>query len=620
MRYRPDIDGLRAVAVLPVILFHCGVSLFSGGYVGVDIFFVISGYLITSILLEEIHNGEFSILRFYERRFRRILPALMVVLIASTLAAAFLFMPYEFEQFGESIASSLLFYSNIYFWMQSGYFAAPAETKPLLHTWSLAVEEQFYIFFPIFLMICSIWLKKRWLLWSLPIFFASLAISAWGTYYKPDATFYLLPTRFWELLVGAYLAMQAIPDMQRQWIRESIAATGAFFIIAAIFLYTTTTPFPGIAALLPCLGTASIIYAGQSGQTLVSKALSLKPVIFTGLISYSLYLWHWPLIVFYKEYTLQPLSAQETTGIIIACTILASLSWRYVERPFRNKLRFSQRAIFGYSALATIVLLSVGTAIRLGDGLPQRFPPRVQEIASFMSYNAEELYRHGSCFITSQYDSFHFYDKDTCLKLSEEKPNYLLVGDSHAAHLWSGLHAVLGDVNIMQATASGCPPVWDVYGAPRCQEMINYIYRDFVTTHKLDGIIIAAKWRWETLEHVRNTISQLSGKVGRIMVVGPIVQYNAPLASILAKAEYRHMPGLPGQSRLADVKSMDEKLRAMVTDAGAEYISNYDVLCDDNTCVTFTENGTPAQTDDSHLTKEGSLLVAQRWKERYFNR
>ena len=212
MRYRKDIDGLRALAVVPVVLFHAGVKAFSGGFIGVDVFFVISGYLITSLIVGEIEQGRFSIIRFYERRVRRIFPALFTLLIFVSVAASRLMMPKQFDEFATSVFATALFISNIVFWKEGGYFAEPAIEKPLLHTWSLAVEEQFYIAFPLFLFIVHRWLKGRWIAWLAPLVFASFAIGVWGVAHKPSATFYLAPTRAWELLLGSLLAVRAIPN------------------------------------------------------------------------------------------------------------------------------------------------------------------------------------------------------------------------------------------------------------------------------------------------------------------------------------------------------------------------------------------------------------------------
>jgi peptidoglycan/LPS O-acetylase OafA/YrhL len=282
-RYRPDIDGLRALAILPVMLFHAEFGC-PGGFVGVDVFFVISGFLITSLILEEIHNDAFSLAMFWERRIRRILPALFVVVFATLIAACFLYFPDDFKLVGQSVLAQALLLSNVFFWRQTGYFADGVDTLPLLHTWSLAVEEQFYVLFPLLLIYLGRHKRfsiARTILW---VGFGSFALSVVGTYSRPTATFYLLPTRAWELMVGAFLAAVPGRHVTKSWLNEMAAWSGLCLILFPIFYYTPDTRFPGLAAVPPCLGTALIIFSGGAKPTLISRVLALKPVAFIGLI------------------------------------------------------------------------------------------------------------------------------------------------------------------------------------------------------------------------------------------------------------------------------------------------------------------------------------------------
>ena len=265
LQYRPDIDGLRALAVMVVILFHADIPGFSGGFVGVDIFFVISGFLITSIILKEINADNFSISRFYERRVRRIFPALFFVLAFTLIASYIIFYYKDFEAFGESLIATTLFASNILFWSQSGYFDTVATTKPLLHTWSLAVEEQFYIFFPLLLVAINRVSKSRYFGWLLCISLCSFFASIYGIYNHPVATFYLVPTRAWELLFGSLFAIGVIPELQSNFHRNILSILGLGFIAFSVFVYTELTLFPGVAALAPVMGAGMIIYSGTGG-------------------------------------------------------------------------------------------------------------------------------------------------------------------------------------------------------------------------------------------------------------------------------------------------------------------------------------------------------------------
>ena len=366
LKYRPDIDGLRAIAVLAVLFFHTKVPGFSGGFVGVDIFFVISGYLITSIILKDIRENRFSIARFYERRIRRIFPALFPVMVFVLAVGAYLFDQSAFKNLGESITATTLFSSNIVFWRESGYFDAPSLEKPLLHTWSLAVEEQFYIVFPIVLMLIGRYMKGRYVPLVLAAFVLSFVASVYGVTHYPGATFYLVPTRAWELLTGSLLALGVFPAPSSSWQKNLGAIVGLAFIFGSIVSYTEDTPFPGLAALLPVLGSGLVIHSGRGGGTyLAQKTLKARPLVFVGLISYSLYLWHWPLVAFWKYLLFREFSWIDSAGIIIASFILASFSWKFIEQPFRGKglLIPERKKLFSYSVIITIIFSSLGALI-----------------------------------------------------------------------------------------------------------------------------------------------------------------------------------------------------------------------------------------------------------------
>src|SRR5580704_1090978 len=339
LTYRPDIDGLRAVAVLLVVAFHTGIGKFRGGFVGVDVFFVISGFLISSVILAEISAGHFSIAAFYERRIRRIFPALVVMMFVTSFLAAKYFLPSELTDYAKSLLAATFSVSNFYFWRQSGYFDAPAALKPLLHTWSLAVEEQFYIVFPLFLVLIRKLFPERLRTAVVLFALASFVVSAYGAFYAPVSTFYMLHTRAWELLLGTIISLNILPDIKSPLWRNVATIVGLGLIVAAGVFYTSTTPFPGIAALAPCVGSALIISTGRSGSSVVGRALSLKPVVFIGLISYSLYLWHWPIIVFQGVGTFLVSGVSERVvklAIIVASLIAGTISWKFVEIPFRS--------------------------------------------------------------------------------------------------------------------------------------------------------------------------------------------------------------------------------------------------------------------------------------------
>ncbi|MFM8875477.1 MAG: acyltransferase family protein, partial [Anaerolineae bacterium] len=304
MKYRADIDGLRGIAVIVVILFHAGFETFSGGFVGVDIFFVISGYLITTIILTELDKGHFSLVNFYERRVRRILPALVLVLTVSLIYAWFRLLPVDMEDFARSLVAVSTFSSNILFWQTSGYWETSSDIKPLLHTWSLAVEEQYYLIFPLFLMF--MWrFRKRWIFASfILVAILSLAVAQWGAYNKPSASFYLLPTRAWEIAIGAVLAFIFLYKLKivnnlisNTFLSNIMAILGLTMIGYSVFFFDANTPFPSFYALVPTLGTGLIVFFSTS-ETITGRLLSTKPLVTIGLISYSAYLWHQPLFAF----------------------------------------------------------------------------------------------------------------------------------------------------------------------------------------------------------------------------------------------------------------------------------------------------------------------------------
>ncbi len=371
MQYRREIDGLRAVAVIPVILFHAGFTIFSGGYVGVDIFFVISGYLITSIIITELEQGKFSILRFYERRARRILPALFFVMLACIPFASLWMLPAQFRDFSQSIVAVTVFVSNILFWQESGYFAATSDEKPLLHTWSLAVEEQYYMLFPLLLLLL-------WRFGRRPVFYTiiaisifSLMLSEWGWRNQPDANFYLAPTRAWELLAGSICAFLQFGKAQKS--NNVLSAFGLGLVLFSIFFYDGSTPFPSVYALAPVGGAALIIMFGAR-ETWVAKLLSLKAFVGIGLVSYSAYLWHQPLFAFARIRS--GAAPEQWLMLLLAFTslLLAYFSWRYIERPFRKRTRPalpSQRAVFGIASVFGVVFIAFGVAGHMSDGFRQ---------------------------------------------------------------------------------------------------------------------------------------------------------------------------------------------------------------------------------------------------------
>ena len=455
--YRPDIDGLRALAILPVVFFHAGIAFFPGGFVGVDIFFVISGYLITNILLKDIGKQEFSVVQFYNRRIRRIFPALFFVLFSSTVFALWILLPSELENFGESLTAASLFYSNYHFMFDSNYFSAAAETKPLLHMWSLAVEEQFYIIFPIFLYLITKYAPRNFGYIVLGVFIFSLLFSVFLVAKTPDYAFYSTAARAWELMVGSLIAIFPRSIKLKSQAVHILSLSGLAMICYSVFFFSDSTVFPGFNALFPCFGAALILYTGNiSKQTFVSKLLSNPAFRFIGLISFSLYLWHWPILVYYQMYSTTPLSNTEVLTIIIASILLATLSWKFVEEPFRTNKRWLGKfpLFIGGSGLIVIGVL-VGFSLFLLDGLPDRFTLSVHQILGAKKDVPKRTYCSINALANNDILGCTIGDKEA------GEVSFVVWGDSHGAAILPAIDksAKNSDKKGVYIGAGGCIPL-----------------------------------------------------------------------------------------------------------------------------------------------------------------
>ncbi|MBM3820412.1 MAG: acyltransferase, partial [Acidimicrobiia bacterium] len=379
MVYRREIDGLRAIAVLPVILFHAGFARFSGGFVGVDVFFVISGYLITTLILTDARAGRFTLLGFYERRARRILPALFLVMAVSIPFAWLWMLPTDLKDFSESLAAVATFWSNVLFWRESGYFDTASELKPMLHTWSLAVEEQYYLLFPPLVLL--IWrLGRSWMLLILTAgALASLLLAERASGRSPAAAFFLLPTRGWELLFGAvigYYLLDRTAPRATAVVRESMSVLGLLLIGVGVFAFNAQTPFPGVYALVPTVGTALLILFATA-ETRTGRVLGARPLVAIGLVSYSAYLWHQPLFAFARHRSLSEPGTGTLLVLSLAALLLAAISWRYVEVPFRDRTVTSRRTIVAVTAAGIIAFSGLGIAGAAAEGFGGRLPPNL---------------------------------------------------------------------------------------------------------------------------------------------------------------------------------------------------------------------------------------------------
>ena len=512
--YRPELDGLRAVAVLAVVLYHAGLGI-GGGFIGVDVFFVISGYLITSLILKDLEAGRFSMLAFWERRARRIIPAAVVLVVVVLFAGWFLLLPTDYAKLGASSLAHAVFSANLYFWQTTSYFAGPAEEVPLLHTWSLAVEEQFYFFIPVLLLLLFKF-KAHKCAFLILVFVAltvsSLALSIWAVPRMPAAAFYLLPTRAWELALGSIAALIPLSSLAavRSDIRSTLAWSGLVLILLPCLLYSSSTPFPGLAALPPCLGaTLFIVFSntavsGADSKGLLVRMFSSKPMVAVGLVSYSLYLWHWPLFAFSNYWSLSELSLGRSLSLVLLSGLLAYLSWRFVETPFRVRtLGNTRRSIYAYSFVGLTLTALVGFSIVRLAGLPERYS---SEIVAIDFTRVDEKKNHLVPMMSPKRATngqFPFFIGD---EASQKK--VFVWGDSHSRVVLPALSKAFErqDVSIQVAWYPSTPPLLEYVPTARFAlydqaPAYNGAIIDYLEHHEFDHVVLVGKWS----EHLPDT-------------------------------------------------------------------------------------------------------------------
>lgn len=525
-KYRSDIDGLRAIAVIAVLLNHLNTSLLPGGFVGVDIFFVISGFLITSQVFSEVKRNVFSLKNFYQRRINRIAPALITVLLATVIVGAFILSPVDLIRLNVSALLSLLGVSNIYIWVKYGnYFAADASEAPLLHTWSLGIEEQFYVIWPLFIVLLYR-LAPRHLLPILAIgVVIAVGVSEYATGIFATAAYYLLPTRFFELMLGGLLAVYLHqPRIIGKLTAHCIALAGYLLIGFSMFALNSDSNFPGINALIPCVGTALLILAG-SGDTR-SRLLTSRPLVFIGLISYSLYLWHWPLIA-YLSYLQIPIDLPVGTMLTAFSIMLAWLSWRYVEVPFRRNgatWRFSRvfvsRFAFPALVLGTLAVLSLQF-----NGFPHRFSSEVAVLEAMTQQKPSEI-RKG-CHVTNAL--YGTKPDDACrLGVKKEELDGIMIGDSVANHFTGmvDLLAKADNLSLMDYTMDSCPPLigytvdMSAVAAARCA-MRNEQAFNLIEQKQYRYVVLAAVWPSAAIakDMVEASIKRVADHSDKVIVI-----------------------------------------------------------------------------------------------------
>jgi peptidoglycan/LPS O-acetylase OafA/YrhL len=615
--HRRDIDGLRAVAIIPVVLFHFGVHGLSGGFVGVDVFFVISGYLITGIIFREIDDGNYSIADFYNRRIRRIFPALITVLVACLIVSFCFDLPTSIKGTSRAAVAALLFYSNFYFNGVSDYFDDAIKLNPLLHTWSLAVEEQFYVVFPLLAFAIRTFdrNKKFGILASIAV--VSLAWSTWLVQVDRSAGFYLPQSRAWELLLGSILTLGVIPQVHR-WKAEVSAIAGLLMILGSVFFLSEYSIFPGIGALAPAIGTAAIIHSGIGASTIVARILSTRPMVGVGVISYSMYLWHWPMVTFYRAFYGEP-SRSTKMGLVIAVIAISTLSLNYIEKPFRSKPHLLTRLQtlaaggFAVAALALAAMIFVPVALNM-----RQISADVVAVDDYSNYDSAPDYRAGRCFLSSRFNNFNSFDIEKCLHINPAASNVLLIGDSHAAHLWIGLAARYPEINFLQATSSGCKPVTMPSGANRCTDLMNMVFNDFLPNHHVDSVILSGDWDEADLPAIERTIEFVKKLSDRTFVIGPSPSYMMPLPMILARRMLEGNLTFPTKLLRPEQIHIDEEFEIRIdkdfesrmVHGAVTYVSLYKALCAKQ-CLLWSGRNEPLQFDSNHFTARGSMKVAE---------
>lgn len=611
MHHRPEVDGLRAVAVLSVIFYHAGIVFFSGGFIGVDVFFVLSGYLITALMLKDMSAGRFSLLHFYERRARRILPALIVVALVCLPFAWVLMVPAQFVDFSQSLVAVATFSSNILFLRESGYFEGAAELKPLLHTWSLAVEEQFYLFFPLLLMALWRFGRARVVQVLIAIVLLSLAWSEWGWRHLPDANFYLLPSRAWELLAGSLCAfvLQGGPGRAR----NLPAATGLGMILLAVFLYDTSTPVPSLYMLVPVVGTCLVILFAGPG-TWVAALLSTKGLVGIGLISYSAYLWHQPLFVFARLQLWIPLTPAAMPGLSVVSLALGWVSWRYVEQPFRGNrpLLATRPQVFITSALASVVIFSVGFAGYLANGFPTRLPSgyelRQERLAELRAVRHADI-RSGTCNFNRKgphQTLEEFLTHWDCMPEDDAHtaPRLVVVGDSHAADIASALS--LNGVEHIQITSAACPLLLDKKELPPNCAVVRTLLDKHLRAD--DWVILANQFQRDevTQSYIRNVMQEWAPRSAKTLLLAPRFEFPRFENAFLMQGPERLRNLLPETSVWQD---FTEAVATLDVPKTLRVIDTVSLLCSDLAHCAAVKDGQLMYVDSHHFSGKAARQV-----------
>lgn len=632
MNYRPEIDGLRAVAVLPVIFFHAKFPLFGGGFVGVDVFFVISGFLITSIIIQELESNSFSVVSFYERRARRLLPALFAVISVSVLLSWVSLFPVEMKDFSQSLIAVSTFSSNILFWLEADYWSTVSELKPLLHTWSLAVEEQYYLFFPLLMLLGYKFNKKYIFPGVLILLFISFSASNEMVVSNPQTAFYLTPFRAWELFVGSVGAFVYNNRKININPNSSVANFGFFLIVCSIFYYDKNTLFPSFYTLLPTVGTLLVILFIHERSWLY-KVLTQKYVIFLGVLSYSAYLWHQPLFAFVRNININEPSHSSFVLLIFFNFLIAYLTWRFVEKPFRKKEKIGTLAVFSFSAAGLAAIFIIGTLGHFNKG----FQDRENETVSMRKLAEKLQVNKGLSYVCDG----HFTLAGECR--TNESPNIAIWGDSYAMHLVRGIQSSNPNAKLIQHTMSGCSPLdgiaavtksRGIENASQCLEF-NRNVRRWLKESKIEFVVVSSaldsslKLTNEFLTNSSKTKKLSYDEVGRAwsstlefiaslgatpVIVSPPPLTGRNIGACLAKSDW-----FGGEKNRCDFENNSGEVSNNNVFNFLEKFNNHfkyydlrEIMCDDTKCRTFEKN-IYYYRDPGHLSIEGVEYLGKKF-------
>ncbi len=626
MQYRADISGLRALAVVPVVLYHANAALVPGGYVGVDVFFVISGYLITAIIAGDLAKERFSFATFYDRRVRRIVPAYALVALATTAMAVATLPPVMLIPYGRALEYASVFLANRHFLATAGYFAPGAEEQFLLHMWSLAVEEQFYLLFPLALIVLSHPRLKPFralVIWA--VLLVSLYVATKNAIQRPNSAFYNFTSRAWELLLGSVLALGLVPRLSGRWLPEALAATGLAMILAALALFDRTTIFPGLSALLPAGGALLLIWAGEEGRTPVAnRLLALKPLAGIGLISYSLYLWHWPILGFFKFHAGGDPGLVAGVLLVGGAVAVSILSWRLVESRFRRHGPASRRSelrSIAVGLLALAGLAGLGIALDLSGGLPGRAS------AEFLKAQAalgDQWRGTKACLqgpgLAPAGTQCRFGDP------APDAPVIALWGDSFANHHAPALDAIARDTGygLLQVTKAGCFPQAPGAGAGTtredadCETFRSASLAALAADPKVTTVVIAGLWPAgaglaPTMAALKVAVAQLAAAGKAVVLVGPPPDFGGGGgARCLIRKRFLgldesacDLPAATAAANAAPIEMALGEIGAQVS--GVRVVLPRAAFCDALTCRPTLPDGSLGYIDSGHLNGAGSL-------------